>query len=207
MDLISQVLLKIYGTIGKPLLEFIVQSPIYFADFIIFLIFLIIGYIIAKISVFILRIIFGYIKLDRLTEKYPSLFFGRKVSQIILDLTKYYIILYFIIIGIITDFPNLYFLFGILNTIYIALIIVLVGVGIGEGISILFNAKQNARMFIKGLFIYIFLTIALSYVGFNSTILVDTLYYLLISAAIAFGIVAGILIAIEYKDVILKLIK
>ncbi|MGC9133376.1 MAG: hypothetical protein ACP5GJ_03175 [Nanopusillaceae archaeon] len=207
MDLISQVLLKIYGTIGKPLLEFIVQSPIYFADFIIFLIFLIIGYIIAKISVFILRIIFGYIKLDRLTEKYPSLFFGKKVSQIILDLTKYYIILYFIIIGIITDFPNLYFLFGILNTIYIALIIVLVGVGIGEGISILFNAKQNARMFIKGLFIYIFLTIALSYVGFNSTILVDTLYYLLISAAIAFGIVAGILIAIEYKDIILKLIK
>jgi hypothetical protein len=207
MDLIGQVLLKIYETIGKPFLEFIVYFPTYFADFIIFIIFLVIGYVIAKIFIFILRIVFGYIKLDKLTEKYPSLFFGKKISQIVLDLTKYYIILYFAIIGITIDLPGLYWLFYILNTVYIALIIVLVGVGIGEGISILFNAKQSTRMLIKGLFIYIFLTIALSYVGLNSKILIDTLYYLLISAAVSFGIFAGILVAIEYKDEILKLIR
>ncbi|BFI73659.1 hypothetical protein YN1_6460 [Nanoarchaeota archaeon] len=207
MDFIGQLLLRIYEAIGQPLLQFIAQSQLYFSDFILFIIFVVIGYIIAKIIIFILRIIFGYLKVDYITEKYPTLFFGKKLSQIILDLVKYYIILYFTIFGIYISIPQTFFLFHVLNLIYGALIIILLGVGIGEGLSILFNARNNVRVFIKGLFIYIFITIALSYIGLNSTILIDALYYLLIATAISFGIIVGILIAIEYKDEILKIIR
>jgi hypothetical protein len=78
---------------------------------------------------------------------------------------------------------------------------------IGDIITYLFNIKNNVAKIVKGAILYLFLIIALSYLGLNSTVLVQALYYLLLSAAISFGIMIGVIIALEYKDEIIKIIK
>jgi hypothetical protein len=207
MDFISQLLLKIYQLIGEPTLKYLSEIPDYTTYFIIFIIFVTIGYIIAKITVFILRIIFNYTKLNEIQKKNPQLFYGINISNLILSLVKYYIILYFLILGIVVNFPSYYFLFYILNLIYTAIIIIIAGMVIGDIIGYLFNIKNNVAKIVKGTILYLFLIIALSYLGLNSTVLVQALYYLLLSAAISFGIMIGVIIALEYKDEIIKIIK
>jgi MFS family permease len=207
MDFISQLLLKIYQLIGEPTLKYLSEIPNYTTYFIIFIIFVTIGYIIAKVTVFILRIIFNYTKLNEIQKKNPQLFYGINISNLILSLVKYYIILYFLILGIVVDFPSYYYLFYILNLIYTAIIIIIAGMVIGDIIGYLFNIKNNVAKIVKGTILYLFLIIALSYLGLNSTVLVQALYYLLLSAAISFGIMIGVIIALEYKDEIIKIIK
>jgi MFS family permease len=207
MDFISQLLLKIYQLIGEPILGYISNIPDYITYFIIFIIFVTIGYIIAKVTVFILRIIFNYTKLNEIQKKNPQLFYGINISNLILSLIKYYIILYFLILGIVVDFPYYSYLFYILNLIYTAIIIIVAGIIIGDIIAYLFNIKNNVAKIVKGTILYLFLIIALSYLGLNSTVLVQALYYLLLSAAISFGIMIGVIIALEYKDEIIKIIK
>jgi hypothetical protein len=207
MDFISQLLLKIYQLIGEPTLKFLSKIPDYVTYFIIFIIFITIGYMIAKVIVFILRIIFNYIKLNEIQKKNPELFYGINISNLILSLVKYYILLYFLILGIVVDFPSYYFLFYILNLFYTAVIILFAGMVIGDIIAYLFNIKNNVAKIVRGTILYLFLIIALSYLGLNSTVLVQALYYLLLSAAISFGIMIGVIIALEYKDEIIKIIK
>ncbi|EOD42723.1 putative membrane protein [Candidatus Nanobsidianus stetteri] len=207
MDFISQLLLKIYQVIGEPILLYISNIQDYTTYFIIFIIFATIGYIIAKATIFILRIIFNYTKLNEIQKKNPELFYGINISNLTLSLVKYYIILYFLILGIVVDFPSYYYLFYILNLVYTAIIILLVGIIIGDIIAYLFNIKNNVAKIVKGTILYLFLIIALSYLGLNSTVLVQALYYLLLSAAISFGIMIGVIIALEYKDEIIKIIK
>jgi MFS family permease len=207
MDFISQLLLKIYQLIGEPTLKYLSEIPDYTTYFIIFIIFVTIGYIIAKVTIFILRIIFNYTKLNEIQKKNPQLFYGINISNLILSLVKYYILLYFLILGIVVNFPSYYFLFYILNLIYTAIIIIIAGMVIGDIIAYLFNIKNNVAKIVKGTILYLFLIIALSYLGLNSTVLVQALYYLLLSAAISFGIMIGVIIALEYKDEIIKIIK
>ena len=207
MDFIGQLLLKIYQSIGAPILGYLSNIQDYIAYFIIFIIFVTIGYIIAKVIIFILRIIFNYTKLNEIQKKNPQLFYGINISNLILSLIKYYIILYFLILGIVVDFPYYYYLFYILNLIYTAIIIIVAGIIIGDIIAYLFNIKNNVAKIVKGTILYLFLIIALSYLGLNSTVLVQALYYLLLSAAISFGIMIGVIIALEYKDEIIKIIK
>jgi len=207
MDFISQLLLKIYQLIGEPILIYISNIQNYTTYFVIFIIFATIGYIIAKVIIFILKIIFNYTKLNQIQKKNPELFYGINIPNLILSLVKYYILLYFLILGIIVDFPYYSYLFYILNLVYIAIIILLAGVVIGDIITYLFNIKNNVAKIVKGTILYLFLIIALSYLGLNSTVLVQALYYLLLSAAIAFGIMIGVIIALEYKDEIIKIIK
>jgi len=207
MDFISQLLLKIYQLIGEPTLKYLSEIPNYTTYFIIFIIFVTIGYIIAKVTVFILRIIFNYTKLNEIQKKNPQLFYGINISNLILSLVKYYILLYFLILGIVVNFSSYYYLFYILNLIYTAIIIIIVGMVIGDIIGYLFNIKNNVAKIVKGTILYLFLIIALSYLGLNSTVLVQALYYLLLSAAISFGIMIGVIIALEYKDEIIKIIK
>ena len=207
MDFISQLLLKIYQLIGEPILEYISNIQNYTTYFVIFIIFATIGYIIAKAAIFILRIIFNYTKLNQIQKKNPELFYGIDISNLILSLVKYYILLYFLILGIVVDFPYYSYLFYILNLVYTAIIILFAGMVIGDIIVYLFNIKNNVAKIVKGTILYLFLIIALSYLGLNSTVLVQALYYLLLSAAISFGIMIGIIIALEYKDEIIKIIK
>ncbi|NAZ26460.1 MAG: hypothetical protein GU343_02925 [Nanoarchaeota archaeon] len=207
MDFISQLLLKIYQLIGEPVLGYISNIQDYTTYFIIFIIFATIGYIIAKVSIFILRIIFNYTKLNQIQKKNPELFYGINISNLILSLVKYYILLYFLILGIVVDFPYYSYLFYILNLVYTAIIILFAGMIIGDIIAYLFNIKNNVAKIVKGTILYLFLIIALSYLGLNSTVLVQALYYLLLSAAISFGIMIGVIIALEYKDEIIKIIK
>jgi MFS family permease len=207
MDFISQLLLKIYQLIGEPILVYISNIQDYTTYFIIFIIFATIGYIIAKVSIFILRIIFNYTKLNEIQKKNPQLFYGINISNLILSLVKYYILLYFLILGIVVDFPYYSYLFYILNLVYTAIIILIAGIVIGDVIAYLFNIKNNVAKIVKGTILYLFLIIALSYLGLNSTVLVQALYYLLLSAAISFGIMIGVIIALEYKDEIIKIIK
>ncbi|MCC5447306.1 hypothetical protein [Candidatus Nanobsidianus stetteri] len=207
MDFISQLLLKIYQVIGEPILLYISNIQDYTTYFVIFIIFATIGYIIAKVIIFILRIIFNYTKLNEIQKKNPQLFYGINISNLIISLVKYYIILYFLILGIVVDFPYYSYLFYILNLVYTAIIILIAGIVIGDVIAYLFNIKNNVAKIVKGTILYLFLIIALSYLGLNSTVLVQALYYLLLSAAISFGIMIGIIIALEYKDEIIKIIK
>jgi len=207
MDFISQLLLKIYQLIGEPILIYISNIQNYTTYFVIFIIFATIGYIIAKVIIFILKIIFNYTKLNQIQKKNPELFYGINIPNLILSLVKYYILLYFLILGIVVDFPYYSYLFYILNLVYIAIIILLAGVVIGDIITYLFNIKNNVAKIVKGTILYLFLIIALSYLGLNSTVLVQALYYLLLSAAMAFGIMIGVIIALEYKDEIIKIIK
>jgi hypothetical protein len=207
MDFISQLLLKIYQVIGEPILLYISNIQNYTTYFVIFIIFATIGYIIAKVIIFILRIIFNYIKLNEIQKKNPQLFYGINISNLIISLVKYYIILYFLILGIFVDFPYYSYLFYILNLVYTAIIILIAGIVIGDVIAYLFNIKNNVAKIVKGTILYLFLIIALSYLGLNSTVLVQALYYLLLSAAISFGIMIGVIIALEYKDEIIKIIK
>jgi len=207
MDFISQLLLKIYQLIGEPILKHISNIPDYATYFIIFIIFITIGYMIAKVTTFILKIIFNYTKLNQIQKKNPELFYGINISNLIINLVKYYILLYFLILGIVVNFPHYSYLFYILNLIYTAIIILFAGMIIGDIIVYLFNIKNNVAKIIKGIILYLFLIIALSYLGLNSTILVQALYYLLLSAAISFGVMIGIIIALEYKDEIIKIIK
>jgi len=207
MDFISQLLLKIYQLIGEPILIYISNIQNYTTYFVIFIIFATIGYIIAKVIIFILKIIFNYTKLNQIQKKNPELFYGINIPNLILSLVKYYILLYFLILGIIVDFPYYSYLFYILNLVYIAIIILLAGVVIGDIITYLFNIKNNVAKIVKGTILYLFLIISLSYLGLNSTVLVQALYYLLLSAAMAFGIMIGVIIALEYKDEIIKIIK
>jgi len=207
MDFISQLLLKIYQVIGEPILLYISNIQDYTTYFVIFIIFATIGYIIAKVIIFILRIIFNYTKLNEIQKKNHELFYGINISNLIISLVKYYIILYFLILGIVVDFPYYSYLFYILNLVYTAIIILIAGIVIGGVIAYLFNIKNNVAKIVKGTILYLFLIIALSYLGLNSTVLVQALYYLLLSAAISFGIMIGIIIALEYKDEIIKIIK
>jgi len=207
MDFISQLLLKIYQLIGEPILIYISNIQNYTTYFVIFIIFATIGYIIAKVIIFILKIIFNYTKLNQIQKKNPELFYGINIPNLILSLVKYYILLYFLILGIVVDFPYYSYLFYILNLVYIAIIILLAGIVIGDIITYLFNIKNNVAKIVKGTILYLFLIIALSYLGLNSTVLVQALYYLLLSAAMAFGIMIGVIIALEYKDEIIKIIK
>jgi len=207
MDFISQLLLKIYQVIGEPILLYISNIQDYTTYFVIFIIFATIGYIIAKVIIFILRIIFNYTKLNEIQKKNHELFYGINISNLIISLVKYYIILYFLILGIVVDFPYYSYLFYILNLVYTAIIILIAGIVIGDVIAYLFNIKNNVAKIVKGTILYLFLIIALSYLGLNSTVLVQALYYLLLSAAISFGIMIGIIIALEYKDEIIKIIK
>ena len=207
MDFISQLLLKIFQLIGEPILLYISNIQNYITYFIIFIIFATIGYIITKVIIFILKIIFNYIKLNEIQKRNPQLFYGINISNLILGLIKYYILLYFLILGIVVDFPYYSYLFYILNLVYIAIIILLAGIVIGDIITYLFNIKNNVAKIVKGTILYLFLIIALSYLGLNSTVLVQALYYLLLSAAMAFGIMIGVIIALEYKDEIIKIIK
>jgi len=207
MDFISQLLLKIYQLIGEPILIYISNIQNYTTYFVIFIIFATIGYIIAKVIIFILKIIFNYTKLNQIQKKNPELFYGINIPNLILSLVKYYILLYFLILGIVVDFPYYSYLFYILNLVYIAIIILLAGIVIGDIITYLFNIKNNVAKIVKGTILYLFLIIALSYLGLNSTVLVQALYYLLLSAAISFGIMIGVIIALEYKDEIIKIIK
>jgi len=207
MDFISQLLLKIYQLIGEPILIYISNIQNYTTYFVIFIIFATIGYIIAKVIIFVLKIIFNYTKLNQIQKKNPELFYGINIPNLILSLVKYYILLYFLILGIVVDFPYYSYLFYILNLVYIAIIILLAGIVIGDIITYLFNIKNNVAKIVKGTILYLFLIIALSYLGLNSTVLVQALYYLLLSAAIAFGIMIGVIIALEYKDEIIKIIK
>jgi len=207
MDFISQLLLKIYQLIGEPILIYISNIQNYTTYFVIFIIFATIGYIIAKVIIFILKIIFNYTKLNQIQKKNPELFYGINIPNLILGLVKYYILLYFLILGIVVDFPYYSYLFYILNLVYIAIIILLAGIVIGDIITYLFNIKNNVAKIVKGTILYLFLIIALSYLGLNSTVLVQALYYLLLSAAISFGIMIGVIIALEYKDEIIKIIK
>ena len=207
MDFISQLLLKIYQLIGDPVLRYISNIQNYTTYFIIFIIFVTIGYIIAKVIIFILKIIFNYIKLNEIQKRNPELLYGINISNLILGLIKYYILLYFLILGIVVDLPYYSYLFYILNLVYTAIIIIFTGIIIGDIIAYLFNIKNNVAKIVKGTILYLFLIIALSYLGLNSTVLVQALYYLLLSAAISFGIMIGIIIALEYKDEIIKIIK
>jgi len=207
MDFISQLLLKIYQLIGDPVLRYISNIQNYTTYFIIFIIFVTIGYIIAKVIIFILKIIFNYIKLNEIQKKNPELLYGINISNLILGLIKYYILLYFLILGIVVDLPYYSYLFYILNLVYTAIIIIFTGIIIGDIIAYLFNIKNNVAKIVKGTILYLFLIIALSYLGLNSTVLVQALYYLLLSAAISFGIMIGIIIALEYKNEIIKIIK
>jgi len=207
MDFISQLLLKIYQLIGDPVLRYISNIQNYTTYFIIFIIFVTIGYIIAKVVIFILKIIFNYIKLNEIQKRNPELLYGINISNLILGLIKYYILLYFLILGIVVDLPYYSYLFYILNLVYTAIIIIFTGIIIGDIIAYLFNIKNNVAKIVKGTILYLFLIIALSYLGLNSTVLVQALYYLLLSAAISFGIMIGIIIALEYKNEIIKIIK
>jgi|GEM_PF-2079623 len=207
MDFISQLLLKIYQLIGDPVLRYISNIQNYTTYFIIFIIFVTIGYIIAKVIIFILKIIFNYIKLNEIQKRNPELLYGINISNLILGLIKYYILLYFLILGIVVDLPYYSYLFYILNLVYTAIIIIFTGIIIGDIITYLFNIKNNVAKIVKGTILYLFLIIALSYLGLNSTVLVQALYYLLLSAAISFGIMIGIIIALEYKNEIIKIIK
>ncbi|MFP3316806.1 MAG: hypothetical protein RXN79_00140 [Candidatus Nanopusillus sp.] len=207
MDFISQLLLKIYQLIGDPVLRYISNIQNYTTYFIIFIIFVTIGYIIAKVIIFILKIIFNYIKLNEIQKRNPELLYGINISNLILGLIKYYILLYFLILGIVVDLPYYSYLFYILNLVYTAIIIIFTGIIIGDIIAYLFNIKNNVAKIVKGTILYLFLIIALSYLGLNSTVLVQALYYLLLSAAISFGIMIGIIIALEYKNEIIKIIK
>ncbi len=207
MDFIGQLLLRIYQLIGEPVLSHISNIPDYATYFIIFIIFITIGYMIAKITIFILKIIFNYTKLNQIQKKNPELFYGINISNLIINLVKYYILLYFLILGIVVNLPYYSYLFYILNLTYTAIIILFAGMIIGDIIAYLFNIKNNVAKIIKGIILYLFLIIALSYLGLNSTILVQALYYLLLSAAISFGVMIGIIIALEYKDEIIKIIK
>ena len=179
----------------------------YITYFIIFIIFATIGYIITKVIIFILKIIFNYIKLNEIQKRNPELLYGINISNLILGLIKYYILLYFLILGIVVDLPYYSYLFYILNLVYTAIIIIFTGIIIGDIIAYLFNIKNNVAKIVKGTILYLFLIIALSYLGLNSTVLVQALYYLLLSAAISFGIMTGIIIALEYKNEIIKIIK
>jgi hypothetical protein len=207
MDFISQLLLKIYQLIGEPILIYISNIQNYTTYFVIFIIFATIGYIIAKVIIFVLKIIFNYTKLNQIQKKNPELFYGINIPNLILSLVKYYILLYFLILGIVVDFPYYSYLFYILNLVYTAIIILFAGIVIGDVIAYLFNIKNNVAKIVKGTILYLFLIIALSYLGLNSTVLVQALYYLLLSAAISFGIMIGVIIALEYKDEIIKIIK
>ena len=207
MDFISQLLLKIYQVIGEPILVYISNIQDYITYFVIFIIFATIGYIIAKVIIFILRIILNYTKLNEIQKKNHELFYGINISNLIISLVKYYIILYFLILGIVIDFPYYSYLFYILNLVYTAIIILFAGIVIGDIIAYLFNIKNNVAKIVKGTILYLFLIIALSYLGLNSTVLVQALYYLLLSAAISFGIMIGVIIALEYKDEIIKILK
>jgi len=207
MDFISQLLLRIYQLIGEPVLKHISNTADYATYFIIFIIFITIGYMIAKVTVFILKIIFNYTKLNQIQKKNPELFYGINISNLIMNLVKYYILFYFLILGIVVNLPHYSYLFYILNLIYTAIIILFAGMIIGDIIAYLFNIKNNVAKIVKGTILYLFLIIALSYLGLNSTVLVQALYYLLLSAAISFGIMIGIMIALEYKDEIIKIIR
>ncbi len=214
MELITKTLELVYIYVGKEVLLFISKLPNYLSLFIVFIVIVVIGYIIAKFTIFILRPILYIIKVDEKTVKiYKNLFFGYSTSSIILNLVKYYILLYFVIKGASLFNLDTSYYHILLNNFYILIISIILGIGLGglvEYIILKENSSEKRKTLSKiarGLFIYLLFLFGLSYAGFNYEIFLDSLKYFLVSMAISFGIVIGVLLGIEHKEDILKILK
>jgi len=210
MEIFQDLLREIYNTVTLPILQFIAKTPVYFAKFILFLVIVAFGYIVGRIVDFIVKLALSYIKLDEYlkTNKLENAFFGIKPSIFIRSLIRYYIYLYFIVLGLGSFGINSFLLLNHLNTFYAIFVIVSIGSIIAEIIGILLRGitdKQTIIDISKGIIIYVFFVWALEIVGLPTSIFQTILELFMIAIAISIGISFGILIVLENKEAIKKI--
>jgi len=210
MEIFQDLLREIYNTVTLPILQFIAKTPIYLAEFILFIVIVTFGYIIGRIVDFIIQLILSYIKLDEYLKanKLENAFFGIKPSRFIRSLIRYYIYLYFIVLGLGSFGISSSLLLNYLNTLYFIFVIVSIGSIIAEIIGILLKGitdKQTIVDISKGIIIYVFFVWALEIVGLPTSIFRTILELFMIAIAISIGISLGILIVLENREAIKKI--
>jgi len=210
MEIFQDLLKEIYNTVTLPILQFIAKTPVYFAKFVLFLVIVAFGYVIGRIIDFIIQLFSSYIKLDEYlkTNKLENAFFGIKPSRFIRSLVRYYIYLYFIVLGLGSFGMDSSLLLSYLNIFYAIFVIVSVGSIIAEIIGILLKGitdKQTIIDISKGIVIYAFFVWALEIVGLPTTIFKTILELFMMAIAISIGISFGILIVLENKEAIKKI--
>jgi len=207
MGLLQDLLNEIYNTATLPILKFIANTPTYFAEFILFLVIITLGYIIGRFIDFIIKLVLSYIKLDDyLKEKrLENILFGIKASSFIRSSIKYYIYLYFIALGLESFGIKISLSLMYLNMLYTIFVVTSIGAVISGIIEYLLNGLTNKKTIIalsRGLTVYIFFVWSLEIVGLPTSIFQSILNIFMIFLAISLGISIGVLIVLENKEAI-----
>jgi len=210
MEILQDLLREIYNIVVLPILQFIAKTPVYFAKLILFLVIVAFGYIIGRIVDFIIKLALSYMKIDEFLKnnRLENAFFGIKPSIFIRSLVRYYIYLYFIVLGLESFGISSYLLLNYLNTFYAIFVIVSVGSIIAEIIGLLLRGVTDKQTIIdisKGIVIYIFFIWALEIVGLPTSIFQTILELFMIAIAISIGVSFGILLVLENKETIKKI--
>lgn len=212
MNIITDLLEVIYKEITLPIINFIAGTPVFLTKLTLYLLIVTLGYIIGRFIDLIARIILSYIKLDNFFKEnnLENAFFNINPSIYIRKLIRYYIYLYFIIVGLEKFNIEFKIILNYLNMFYTIIIIISIGLVVSAVLEKYFSKITNKRVilnFIRGLTIYIFSIWALEVVNLPTSIFYTILSILLISIAISLGLFIGVIFALEYKEEIKKILK
>ncbi|MEM0379399.1 MAG: hypothetical protein QXG71_01415 [Nanopusillaceae archaeon] len=212
MDLIPNILETIYEEVTLPIINFIANIPVLISKLILFILIVALGYVVSRFLDFIARIILSYIRIDDVFKEknLENAFFKIKPSIYIRNLLKYYIYFYFILEGLKKANLINITLLPYLNTFYIILLVVSIGFLISailEKYLRVFTDKKIALELFRGLIIYIFFIWALEITNLPSSIFYEILDIFLITISISLGLFIGIILALEYREEIKKIIR
>ncbi|MEM5879768.1 MAG: hypothetical protein QXQ16_00510 [Candidatus Aenigmatarchaeota archaeon] len=212
MDIITDILEIVYKEITLPIITFIANTPIYASNIVLFILIATLGYIIGRFLDFFARIILSYIKLDDIFKKnnIENAFFNIKPSIYIRNLLKYYIYFYFIILGLERINLIMAILFSYLNMLYKIIIVLSIGFIVSAILERYLRSITDKKIVLnlsRGLTIYIFFIWALEIVNLPTYIFYTILSIFLIVVAISLGLFIGIILTLEYKEEIKKILK
>ncbi|MEM4137754.1 MAG: hypothetical protein QXV64_00465 [Candidatus Anstonellaceae archaeon] len=197
---------KIIQTMFYSLNKFTYETIAYIPNIIIALVIILIGYFVSTILANILKRIIEYLKVEEVFQKYKieDAIGGNKITPIFIKLFKWYLMIFFFIIGLeVLNLPQLQIFLNFL-TFYIpiifgAILFIILCAIVGEWIkeSILdlnkFYGQKTLAPALKGFVVLVGVLVALETIGFKTTIINQIL--LSIIQAIVYGVAFAFAIA------------
>ena len=206
----------IYNNVTAPILEIISKIPEIVGKFILFIVFITIGYVLGRITYFFVKFILkNIINLDEILEKYElkQAYYGYSLNFILSNLAKWYVYIYFLILGLeISGVSIKNIVLTFLSNLYIAIGIFLFGLIVAQiAYNIIYKSNIKEKELLsdiaKYVLVYIFFVLSLDYIGIKIEIFLDLLRYFALAASISLGIFLAVIVLIRYKEEIEKILK
>ena len=206
----------IYNNVTAPILGIISKAPEIIGKFVLFIIFLTIGYVLGKVAYYFTKFLLkNILNLNEILEKYElkSAFYGYDLISILSGLAKWYVYVYFILLGLdASEISLIHIVLPFLTNLYIAIGIFLFGLLVAQfAYNVISKSdikeKDIIREIARYVITYIFFVLSLDQLGLRTDIFLDILRYFAIAASISFGILVAIIVLARYRGYIEKIIK